>query len=116
MHVSYVDRHERLNRLCSAMHLYPVKFDLLVVDQFLSYFPADVTEFQIKTTLNMLCEVKAYYDAQLAPQRCSIILTESEESLKTHPPSLLAILQSFCHVTVTMRPSAGERDIYCAVQ
>jgi hypothetical protein len=101
---SYVDSYERLNRLCSAIHLYPIIFDLLVIDRFLSYFPEDMTVTQLKYTLNLLCEAKAYYDARLAPRSCSILLTESETVLKAHPDSVsvLKTLQAFCHVTVTM--------------
>ena len=105
---SFVENSDRLNRFCSTVHLHPVLFNIIVIDRFLSYFSEYVNSHQLKSTLNMLREMKAYYDAKLAPRQCLIILMESREILKNLPRSLLSLLESFCHMTLTMQSTPGK--------
>jgi hypothetical protein len=108
IYFSFVENYDRLNRLCSTIHLYPVLFEIIVIDKFLSYFPEDVNSHRFKSTLNMLREMKSYYDAKLSTRRCLIILMESREILSKLSRSLLNLLESFCHVTLAMQSTPGE--------
>lgn len=83
-------------------------FDLIIIDNILSYFPIDMTLHQLKYTLNMLLEMKDYYESKLLTRQCIIILTESKEILDGLPLNLKTVLESFCHVTMSMQSIKGK--------